>query len=199
MIYVLELVELFSSWLFWFTLLAFNLVAYGMFLVAYVFESRVIGVDLPIWRNQSKAYLPGDFGLSIVVAVGLNIRQNSTIQWTNTIWFLCLCFGIGLFSYFGARKFLYTPKHYTRIAWESPSKRYHDKVMFFGFCTTAVYICLPAYFFTNGHLFVKIFGLFGLVVWIGGIAYDIITKETPNKYQHPNECYLPIWKTFKKK
>lgn len=193
------MVSLLSSQLFWVSLIVANIISYAMYLVAYVLESRVPGKDAPIWRYQSKAYVPGDFGLSLMVAVGLYIRTSSaTVEWADSRWYLGLCCVIGLLVYNFARKFLFTDKDYTWGAWRSPSKRYHDKVMFFGFCSAALYICLPAYFFTETVLTVKLIGLFGLLIWIGGNVYDAVTKETPNQYQHPS-VYLPIWKTKAKK
>lgn len=65
------------SWSFWQFVgvwLGLSTIPYAMFLVAYVFESRLPGIGpdrIPVWRYQSRAFLPGDFGLTLFVTSGL--------------------------------------------------------------------------------------------------------------------------------
>jgi hypothetical protein len=169
-----------------------------MYAIAIVFESRFPVKDVPVWHQQSKAYLPGDSGLALMVAIGICLRPYSKADWISDPWFLVSCYTIGWVIYYLARKFLYTSSHYGRIAWRSPSKQYHDVVMFLIFSATAIYVCLPAYFLSpwRGFISVKALGLFGLLIWIGGNIYDFTHDEVPNNKQHPVTYYRNIFKTI---
>jgi hypothetical protein len=67
--------------------------------------------------------------------------------------------------------------------------------MFFGFATLAIFVCVPAYFWTDWHgpVIVKIMGLCGLAVWGAGNWYDFTYREVPNTHQHPSS-YKPVWR-----
>ncbi len=186
-----------SSWSFWLVFATASFTAYGMYIVAYLFESRLPGRgpnDVPVWYQQSRAFMPGDFGLALLVAVGVYYRGDVTVGWAESAWFKVLSIAVGIVTFLASRKFLYTPRDYPPEAWRSPSKRYHDIVMFFAFCTVAVYVCLPAYFMTSWTETVlsKLLGLFGLAVWIVGNVCDFKNDEVPNARQHPS-VYEPIW------
>ncbi|MGV9001973.1 MAG: hypothetical protein ACOH18_03375 [Candidatus Saccharimonadaceae bacterium] len=192
-----ELSALVTSVAFWATFLGISAVPYAMYPVAYIFESRLPGLgvnNVPVWKDQSRAYMPGDFGLALVVTVCLQYRASEMTPWTNSLWFKLASTLVGIATFLLARRFLYTPKEYSISAWNSPSKRYHDFVMYFLFCAVAVYVCLPVYFIVNWseHWAVHVFGLMGLAVWIAGNIYDFTHNEIPNNRQHPDE-YVPIW------
>lgn len=157
-----------QSSVFWLSFVICAVISYGMYVIAWLFESRSPGdkpgVKVPVWRYQSKAFMPGDFGLSLLVATGVWLHAQVTIGWATSIWFGLVSLLAGLAIFIIARRFMYTPRDYTKEAWNSPSKRYHDGVMFFGFAGTAMYVCLPAYFVTDwsDNLLVKLLGLSGL-------------------------------------
>lgn len=183
---------------FWYTFIAISAVPYGIYPVAYVLEDRRPGNgpnDIPVWKDQSRAFMPGDFGLALLVTVNLYFRQDVTASWASAFWFKGLALFIGVATYVLARRYLYTPREYSIGAWNSPSKRYHDVVMFFGFCVAAVYVCLPVYLATGlwtTAFLAKLVGVFGLALWVAGNIYDFTHDETPNRRQHP-DTYEPRW------
>ena len=184
---------------FWLTFLVISAIPYGMYLVAYLFESRRPGNgpnDIPIWKGQSRAFLPGDFGLALFVTAWLQYRpgllttdlQRVGVSFVSTI--------IAVLVYTLARKYGYKESDYTPEAWRSPTKVYHDAVMFGGFTLVAAFICLPVLFLADWSTagLVLWLGLFGLAVWGLGNLYDFTHSETPNDRQHPS-VWKPIWKS----
>ncbi|MBC7943462.1 hypothetical protein H7X68_03120 [Candidatus Saccharibacteria bacterium] len=189
-----EVGTMLTSQLFWLVFATASFTAYAMYIVAYVFESRLPGRDVPVWRGQSKAFMPGDFGLSLLVAVGVFYYGDVTADWTGSNWFKMLSIVVGVVTFLVSRQFLYTQRDYSWQAWCSPSKRYHDFVMFLLFCAVALYICLPSYLLTSWTETVlsKLLGLLGLAIWVVGNVYDFTHGEVPNDRQHPS-VYQPIW------
>lgn len=180
---------------FWLWFLSLSLISYGMYIVAWLLESRRPGRDTPIWRGQSKAYMPGDFGLALMVAVAICQRSIVALpNWSNSTYFLVMSVVIGFGIFYFARKFLYRfEKDYSQKSWHSPSKIYHDFVMYLGYGSLAAYTCLPYYFLSSPMITVeKIIGLFGLGIWVVGNVWDFTHNEIPNNKQHPEE-YSPIW------
>ena len=190
-----NLQDMLSSPLFWGSFLALTVVSYGLYLVAWLFESRIPLVDTPVWKDQSKAFMPGDAGLSLLVAVGIWHYGQVEIGWQQSVLTALFALGIAVVTFVIARRFLYTSNDYTREAWNSPSKLYHDYVMYVLFCWLAVWVCIPAYLFTDwtGNLLTKLVGVFGLSLWVAGNAWDFTHDEVPNPRQHPT-IYKPIWK-----
>lgn len=177
---------------FWRTFTLISLIPYAMYLVAFIGEGRRPGSgpnDVPVWRDQSRAYVPGEFGLVLLVTSCLQYRGGINASWVNTWWFAGVSLGIGVAVFLGARRFLYTPNDYSVGAWSSVSKRYHDLVMFLGFTSVAVYVCLPVLIGTDWSrtVLVLLLGLFGLAVWVLGNVYDFSHNEVPNARQHPSE------------
>jgi len=195
---IAELVSLLTSVAFWLTFVGISAVPYAMYLVAYVFGSRRPGDgpnNVPVWKDQSRAYMPGDFGLALMVAVCLQYRGDVPAGWATSGWFVLVSIFFGLSVFLFARRFLYTPKDYTKEAWNSPSKLWHDFVMFLLFSVAASYVCLPVYFATDWTtlVLVKVLSFFGLSLWVVGNVYDFTHDETPNKRQHA-DTYQPIWR-----
>jgi len=183
---------------FWLTLVGVSAIPYAMYLVAYLGESRKPGRgpnDVPVWRDQSRAFMPGDFGLALMVTCCLQLRNRLAADWATSLWFkgLVLLIAVGIFLV--ARTYLYTPEDYSRAAWNSPSKRYHDFVMFLLFCSVALYVCLPVYIAVGWWPYwsVHLLGLFGFSLWLTGNVYDFTHNETPNARQHP-AVWAPIWR-----
>jgi len=193
-----ELFSVLTNTHFWWTFVVVSAVPYALFVVAYIGESRRPGNnpdDVPVWRDQSRAFLPGDFGLALMFTCCLQYRGDVTARWAVSTWLglSALCIGIATFLF--ARLFLYTTANYSKAAWNSPSKRYHDFVMYLLFGAAAIYVCIPVYFASQwqSSVLVKLLGLFGLAVWVVGNIYDFTHSETPNRRQHPHE-YQPIWR-----
>lgn len=196
---ITELISMLSSPVFWLTLVVWTALPYGMFLVAYLFEGRRIGKgpnDVPLWKDQSRAFVPGDFGLALFVTVALYYyAQGVTTSWSQSWWYLAVCVLFTTALYVSVRRFAYTPRHYTPDAWRSPSKRYHDYVVFLLFASVAARFCVPFYFATTwtDNTLSRLFGLFGLSLWILGNVCDFMSDETPNRRQHP-DTYQPVWR-----
>lgn len=100
----------------------------SMFLVGWIGESRLT----PIWKHQSKAFLPGDltFGVIVIAFIGLYAkivpRTGTTIlsNAINTGWIWSLAFAISLAICFALRD---SEKNtYEVRALHSPTKILHD-------------------------------------------------------------------------
>lgn len=167
--------------------LLMSLVPYGMYAVAYILESRIPGRDVAIWRGQSKAFVPGDAGLALFIAVA---NPSDRVSLRRRVAGLLL----GLVSLAALRRLTYKPEDYTVNQWKSPSKLYHDLVVcvFFGYLV--VVRALP--FYTerpvSDALVQKMIGAAGIVTWVSGVVWDETHDEVPNYYQHP-EVWWPIW------
>ena len=169
-----------------------------MYLIAYIFESRVPGRDIPIWKWQSKAYLPGDFGLAMFTATSIYLwPRTSSLIWARSCWWIAGSILAGMLAFWFARKFLYRPSDYSKGAWNSPTKIWHDVAMFFGYFATTVYFAIPSLFFTIWDSN-KLIAFFALAVWIVGNIWDFTHDEVPNIFQHP-DVYQPIWITWKQR
>lgn len=170
----------------------------GMYGVAIVFESRFPGLGpgrTPVWTGQSRAFLPGEAGLALMVAVMWEYRSRAQVpSWTHTARFMLISEVVMVLVFVLVRKYLYTPRDYTPEAWRSPSKRYHDVVMYLLFGWLVLVVCAPVLLFGDWSVgtMAKLLGLAGLVVWIAGNVWDFTHDETPNDLQHPTK-YVPIW------
>lgn len=202
-------------WQFLLTWLAISCVPYGMYLVAWVFESRVPGRDVPvrlkrsklfakwpqdtldnrvpIWLKQSRAYMPGDFGLALAATVGVNFVVRDGWPWLTMQWWwdvLAVLF-VGLAVFVG-RRVLYNPNDYNAKAWHSPSKRYHDYVMYGFFPLMFFIFIIPTY--ARSWELLHYVGAFGVAVWLWGLLwYDTTHMQVPNPHQHPS-VWKPLWK-----
>lgn len=162
------------------------LVPYAMYLVAYVFESRIPVKDVPLWKGQSKAFFPGDAAFAVFVAMTGEFDYPPPPR--NRV----LGITVGVIALFIIRRLTYKPEDYTPQQWRSPSKVYHDVVvcLFFGYL--AVTRCVPFYLQTrlSDHFVEKVIGLSGLAMWIGGAIWDELHEEVPNPKQHPDTWRL---------
>jgi len=163
-------------------------VPYGMFPVAWYFESRDIGSGVPIWRDQSKAFVPGDAGLVLATAIGILLARDQGLPgWSSTWWWYTLSILAPLGALYVGRRLLYNKDSYTKRQWNSPSKWYHDVVMFGMFPAVAFVYIFPMYWpvWPEGGAPVRITGLLGIVLWLSGLVWDAIFKQVPNPRQHP--------------
>jgi hypothetical protein len=177
--------------------LGVSAIPYAMYLVAFVFESRKPGIgpnDVPVWKDQSRAFMPGDFGLALAATSAI-FMNGATPDWSSEWWWLTLSLFAGYSAFMLGRRFFYSEKDYTKQQWNSPSKRWHDFVMFFGFTFVATALLVPKLIVGFGEpnpILSATFSL-GMLVWGVGVVYDTVTGHVPNPRQHPSE-WKPIWK-----
>ena len=190
-----------SLWQFLGAWICISAIPYAMYVVAYVFESRLPGNGpgkIPIWRNQSRALFPGDFGLSLFATAGLCLHVGgASHDWTSQWWVRWLIGPLlSLVVFYLGRRTFYSASSYSEAAWRSPSKRYHDYVMYLLFPFGAIWWVLPGYMTATGPRadLVVLAGVGGLLVWIGGLIADGLQKQVPNEFQHPS-VWQPIWVT----
>lgn len=193
-----------SLWQFIGVWLLVSLIPYAMYLVAYVFESRKPGSSpgqIPVWVYQSRALMPGDFGLALFTTGGLSLYvEGDLYDWSTGWWWLWLVGPLlSLITLYVGRRVLYSAGDYSPRAWRSPSKRYHDYVMYGLFPLAVVWWVIPGY--AAGFLdqdgaigLAPAVGVAGLSVWVFGIYLDAHYGEVPNERQHPSQ-WQPIWVT----
>ena len=178
---------------------AISAIPYAMYLVAWIFESRKPGNgsnNIPVWRDQSRAFLPGDFGLALAAAAGILLAREGFPSWATSWWWLGIAVAAGLTVFWVGRRVLYSEKDYTPEAWRSPSKRWHDFVMFFGFTVASVAFILPGFIAhwggEEGNAPTSL-AIFGVLFWLVCLVYDNVARQTPNPRQHPT-VYQPLWR-----
>lgn len=167
--------------------LALSLKPYAIYLVGYIFESRVPGRDMPIIKDQSLAFLPGEAGLALFVAAAEKVRPTST---TRHIAGLLL----GIVAFVVVRRVTYSPSDYSAEAWRSPTKLYHDVVICGVFGYLIVTRALPFYAGTrfDHKPLQKLLGFAGFAMWAVGVVWDELHDVVPNSRQHPSE-WRPVW------
>lgn len=198
---VAALVTLLTSGAFWWTFIGISAIPYALYGVAYVFESRHPGNgpnDVPVWKDQSRAFMPGGFGLALMVAVCL--QYHSQVKgWTTSPWVAVFAGLIGVGMFVVARTYeIILPYRYLRTAWLSPSKRYYDFVTYLLFPFAFIDICLPVYLAASWTMLalVNLLGLLGLAVWVLGVVDDEQQTHSTRTLRFPME-YRPIWQRDK--
>lgn len=188
-------VEILNFMLIW---LGISAVPYAMYLVAFVFESRKPGRgpnDVPVWKDQSRAFLPGDFGLTLAVTSIIHINGQRP-EWSQQLWWNFASMSLAFFVFWMGVRVLYSKGDYTPEQWRSPSKLWHDIVMFFMFTWFVAFYILPkllvSYSLPQNPLLIALVAI-GMLVWVAGCIYDAVVKQVPNARQHPSE-WKPIWK-----
>lgn len=168
--------------------LVISLMPYAIYLVGYVFESRLPGRDMPVIKDQSLAFLPGDAGLALLIAMADKAKP-VTPRWhvAGVI--------LGLMAFIVVRRVTYSPSDYSPEAWWSPTKIYHDVVICGIFGYLIVVRALPFYCQTPiGYMTKqKLIGLGGLAVWTFGVVWDELHDTVPNDRQHPG-TWQPIYR-----
>ena len=163
--------------------LLLSALAYAMFAVAYVFESRLPFRDVPVWRLQSKAFLPGDLSFAFCIAL-------STPSWpTLRLGVIGLVVAVGVVTFLRVT----AKKDYGR-ARMSPSKLYHDYIVSSVFAFLLVIGWWPV---LSGDENLAGWWIaaaaIGMGIWLVGMVWDITTKTVPNPQQHPDD-WRPIWR-----
>ena len=171
--------------------LVLSLVPYAMYAVAYLFESRVPGRDVPIWRGQSKAFVPGDLALALAFAAAMTNKPVKPVTPRSH----AIGLVIGVLALIVVRRVTYKPGDYTIEAWRSPSKLYHDVVIcvlfgWLGFTRMTPFYRTPQ----SEQTALKVLGLLAMSVWVSGVVWDELHDEVPNPRQHPT-IYRPIWQS----
>lgn len=184
------LIGLLISWLIWPGL---------MFVTALIGESRI----LPLWKNQSKAFIPGNMALSAIMLNCYAFRQsdyaldpeNFWYKFTSTPWgiviigVLVLCIGTNLN--------LNDYRSYPARAANSPTKWVHDVVEYY-VLLFLIFWFVPATWFTNdfnmyGFANIMLLGFYFIMTIIdalSGFNDEVIYARYPYDWQ-------PIWKTGK--
>lgn len=167
--------------------LLLSLLPYQIYLIGYVFESRVPFRDMPVFKDQSLAFLPGDAGLALAIAAADKIAEATLARRIGGLL-------LGVVAFVVIRRVTYKPSDYSAKAWRSPTKIYHDVVICAVFGYLIVVRALPFYVGTpiSYKTLQKLLGLFGVLVWAGGVLWDETHDTVPNARQHPTE-WKPIW------
>ncbi len=184
---------------FWRVLLVAWLVTpIGMILVGIVFESRIV----PLWSDQSRAFMPGDIALGVMFAIGWHLYH---LIPDGSFWASAKMPIIGLFvgvlTCILMRTKFDGENNYSPAALRSPTKRFHDFVLYIGYLTAIIAICIPSILFgtswSGDNLSIKLLAVLMLVVWLVGMLLDAFDPAMPQKRKkmHVSE-YNPIWVTL---
>lgn len=210
-----ELVSALGSFSLWAWFTALSIFIYGSFFgVAWAFENRKVtrrslhfvggrfirSRDVPVWRGQSRAFLPGDFGLAFVVASCIIFRTQLGLPGWVELVIAVVSLGIGVFTFKVARKVFYTQDDY-KESWNSPTKLWHDFVMYILFCALLADVCLPVWigliWNPDWRLVALVGFLVALVLWGGGMVIDLSKRgkrQIAKELQHPAEgTYQAAW------
>lgn len=187
--------EMLESSSFWWTFVLVCAAPYTMILVAILFESRFPGAGanrLPLWRGQSKAYLPGALGLAFMVTTCLYLRSKIEFNVTLSVLLGLASIGLGVVVFYVMRKLMNSQESRKR-SWRSPSKVWHDFVAFFLFTAALFYVCIPVW---SAALIIEpqwqlpcLLGIgVAAVFWGGGMLYDRLFPERLDATRrHPDQ------------
>lgn len=184
---------------FWRVLLVAWLVTpVGMVLVGLVFESRLV----PLWRYQSRASMPGGVALGVMFAIGWYLYAQIP---AGSFWGSAKMPIIGLFigctTCYLKRSRFNGENNYPPAALRSPTKRYHDYVLYVGYLTAIIAICVPAILFgttwSGDNLPTKIFAMMMFGIWLFGMYLDVtdVFMRDKTKRMHVT-VYQPLWRTL---
>ena len=177
---------------------------YGMYyLVAFVGESRIPGsksYQVPIWADQSRAFMPGVFFLMAFVACGLFMDARSSFAWRESF-ALNVLFLVAALVLMGLARWASVVRHrdlgmpLSRL----PPSAY--AVSLYRCIVVPILVArsaLPGYVFNyslvNGIVFYG--GLLALVCWALCAAADSVSQNYPSKRLYPKH-WRPIWKTLR--
>lgn len=182
-------------------LLAWFVTPVFLYVIALIFEKRLA----PIWRNQFLSFMPGDLFLGGIIAASVALTEGMRAEdrWFQHGWWDLACLAFGVCFYFvghivvdGQKFSKGQPQKYTRSQLWSPSKLYHDFILFIGYGALLVRVAVPALIYGNG--IVARFVLLGCVVtFVLLLAVD--GSAGPRRMQkmrdasHPREGMYPIW------
>lgn len=180
-------------------ILAWCLTPIGLYIVAYILESRLVGRDFRPFVDAFLGFMPGDLFLGAAFGCFVWAVDRSPGEqgwWASSWWHLVVFIG-AIVGGLLARKFLDSP-NYTRRQMRSPSKLYHDVALYMGygymFTTTAI-----AALAHDGWSVAIYFGLVCVALWIACLIADIrMPARTSRRFAnkaHPKYGWdRPIWK-----
>lgn len=210
-----ELISVFTGYELWAWFTGLSIFVYGSFYgMAWAFEDRKVTRqvmfarrgrftrvrEVPVWRGQSRAFLPGDFGLIFMLVSCIPYRGELGLPGWLELAGLLVSLLTGVFAFKLARKVFYTQEDY-KESWNSPTKLWHDFVMYILFCALLVYVCLPVWAGLIWHPEWRLVALVGflvaLVLWVGGMVADLTPKgkaQIIKEVQHPAAgTYQAAW------
>lgn len=172
------LVALFAAW---------ALTPVWFIVVGIICESRVV----PLWRNQSRAFMPGDLALGVTFATGWYLHP----RFDPTLLVIGLVAGVVLLCLM-RRKFDGT-NNYPLPTLRSPTKVYHDYVLYIGYVAALVSVAVPGILMSSWSdaMPLKVIGLIAFVVWLSGLVADGLDPDMPRKRKlmHVSD-WRPIWR-----
>ena len=196
---VRSVIEMLGDERFWGALaFAWTVTPIGFILVGIVFESRLV----PLWRDQARGFMPGDIALGVVFAVGYYLTPQVDLKdWWRSVEFALVVLVVSIATFYLMRKKFDGP-NYTDDALKTPTKRYHDYVLFGGYTWVLIYLCVPAILTSTswgvGNLGVKLVAMTALGAWVGTVALDVANPRIPSPRAHAYS-YYPIWRSLPRK
>jgi hypothetical protein len=161
-----------------------------MFVLGWTLEGRT----LPI-RENSRAFLPGDFFLGTLLASSvalLNTAESSASWWTSYEWLWVVFVGTTLVSI--AVNALCDWPHYGRRQLLSPTKLWHEFVIFCLYGSLLIGLSLPAFVYGELSVFgilLRIAQLGSLAVWVAGLWWDGTRVKLDPEKLHPTDWGWP--------
>lgn len=154
-------------------------------LIGVLFESRLV----PLGRNQSRAFMPGDLALGVVLASGWYLfpQVSVTSVWRADPLMLAISLVAGGLLCWAMRKRFDGPAYHPR-ALRSPTKVYHDFVLYIFYAAALIYVCVPSILTETSwgeeNLGPKLLALFMLAVWMWGVVCDALNPRIPTTQMH---------------
>ena len=186
-----HLIGLIIAWLIWPGL---------MFVVALIGESRV----LPLWKKQSKAFIPGDLALSIIVLNCYAFWHSEYALVPEDFWYkvtfatpwVPVIIGVGVLCV-GTFLHLNDCKNYPSRAANSPTKWVHDIAGYYTLLFLIIWF-VPATWFANDFNMYGFANVILLVFYFIMTTIDILSGFNNEVIysRHPYD-WQPLWKTGK--
>ncbi len=180
------------------TAFAWILTPVGLYAVAYVFESRLVGRDFHPWYGAFRGFMPGDLFLGASFGQFVwQLGQSNTKPgwWGEWWWHLIVVVGAVVVALL-VREKMDRPNYHDR-AMNSPSKLYHDFVIYMGFGYVFFTTAIAATLSTGWD-----FSLLRPFGFLGAWAYCVLGLDgRQTKYElrrmarnsHPAD-WEPIWR-----
>lgn len=173
-----------------------------LYLVKWVFESKVPFRHYHPWYDAFRGFMPGDLFLGVVFALSVQLTAglDSDQHWYNSgVWHVVVLIGAVIGGLL-ARKFLDGPPVYNRRQMRSPSKLYHDIVLYMGFGYLLFTVGMSALVGTDWDgttLYLKIGMITTFVAWIVCLISDATAplhqRQRWGEKSHPSR-WRRIWR-----
>ena len=165
-----------------------------MFVLGLLFESRVVAIG----AGQSKAFIPGDGGLAIALAMAANgVRDGLSVfsrKLASRSWWPWATAIVSIAIALTMRFVIDAPNYPNVRSTMSPTKIWHDSmcygVLLWMILSTAIPVLL------GGKTKWKVGILSGVAVWLGGIIFDLFVgglfgHANSAEVQHPSN-WVPL-------